>query len=778
MTKLTRTLLLVLIVCAISLAALVLYIYRAPVPPLLDGVEYSRAVYDRDGTPLHLSLTSDGQYRLPAAIEDISPAVITATLAYEDRYFYSHPGINPVSTVRAALATLFGSRPVGASTITMQVARLRLGLNTKTAAGKLRQMLWALRYEAHYSKDEILQAYLNLAPYGGNVQSIEAAAIAYFGKSAAQLMPGQAIALAVVPQNPIKRNPAGGPQFDSARKRLALQMIEQGTLPERLRLSVTGPIKILGPGHLPFKAPHFVRRVENNHPAQTRLVTTLSEPLNREVARLVHQTVTDLNAYGIKNGAALVVDTRDMSVLAYVGSADFNNDAISGEVDGITAERSPGSTLKPFIYGLAVDQGLIHSRSMLIDEPTRFGDYAPVNADKRFLGPINATDALNLSRNIPAVTLAAAVHPDLYALLKAANVRLPHEREHYGLSIALGGAEVTMLDEARLYAMLANNGLVRTHVKYLKEASNDHVEPLLSPQAARIVRAMLTEGGRTLNVNGVKVPVLFKTGTSHGYRDAWCSGLAGPYAVIVWLGNFDTRPSEKLKGLPAAAPLFDQITRRLLSRPAFAVDAATAQKLAAFPNGISRERVCRNTGDLAVDAKGRIRCTQTQQALFIPGKSPIRDTGILKPVYIDKATGLRACRRDEKTTRLEYREFWPAHLDKLMRQNGTWQNPPPAYLPSCQKPKKSAGPAPRILSPARQANYWTGTADKDHANVILQAVPGRTGETFYWFDGAHFIGSVSGETALNYKAGVGKHRLSLSNRDGQTRSVTITVSRP
>ena len=454
MRRFARLLLAAAVLAAAAGGGLMIWAKTQPKPGLVpEDTHWSQAVTDRDGRLLHLTLSEDGAYRLPVLQGAVSREALDAVVRYEDRFFHSHPGVNPLSIGRAAWSTLTGTRRIGGSTITMQLARRLQGLDTRSWRGKLEQMLWALRYDMHYTKDEILTAYLTLTPYGGNVEGIEAASLVYFGKHASQLTAAESIALSVVPQNPVKRHPVTGPDFDRARLAVGRKAINDGFVSERLRPVVEGPLKVRGTRALPFEAPHFTRLVEGTRPDPV-LKTTLSLPLQESMEKILSENVARLRPYGIENGAMLVVDSRDMSVLAQVGSIDFFNSAIAGEVDGTRAARSPGSTLKPFVYGLALDQGLIHSRTVLLDSQRSFRGYQPGNADKRFRGPLPAVEALNDSRNVPAVTLASEIRPDLYDFLREAGVPMKRPREHYGLSIVLGGAEASAEDLARLYLSL------------------------------------------------------------------------------------------------------------------------------------------------------------------------------------------------------------------------------------------------------------------------------------------------------------------------------------
>ena len=433
-----------------------------PPPPLLDGVPFARLVTDADGGILRIGLAKDQTYRLRVRLDDIAPEAVQALIRYEDRHFWAHPGVNVPSLLRAAWGTyLGGERRRGGSTITMQGARLRLGLTTWDIGGKLRQIWTALLLERHYSKQEILEAYFNLAPYGGNIEGIEAAARIYFDKPASRLTVMESHALAVIPQNPVQRHPLRGKDFAAVRARLERLLTEdadggprEGPLP---------PLRVRSPARLPFLAPHVCAELlaDSDASAPRGVMATGIEP---DLQRLLEERLSGLTArgraYGIRNAAAMLVRTSDMRVCALAGSAGFHDAAIDGQVDGSRARRSPGSTLKPFIYALALEQGLIHPMTLLIDSPRSFGGYDPENFDRGFRGPLPAHAALKASRNLPAIILAEQLaEPGLYGFLKKAGVQLPRPPEHYGLALVLGGAEVSMRELAALYAMLANQGL-------------------------------------------------------------------------------------------------------------------------------------------------------------------------------------------------------------------------------------------------------------------------------------------------------------------------------
>ncbi len=765
---------------------------REPAPPLLDGVPFSTAYYSDDGRLLRLSPASDGIFRLKTPLSGIAKEAVIATVFYEDRYFRKHPGVNPFALVRAAFATFTGSRPIGASTITMQVARLRLHLETRSLEGKFRQIEAALRYEAHYSKDEILEAYLNLAPYGGNIEGVGAAARLYFHKDAAALAPGESVGLAVVPQNPVKRRPWQGPDFDQARIRLAKAAVLAGVFPRSLEPALAGPLAVGDPAQNPFEAPHFVRLLETlgaGGKAPDGIVrSTLRLGLQHRLEGVVRRAIARLRPWGIRNAALAVVDVRDKSLLALIGSADFFDDEISGEVSAYRAPRSPGSTLKPFVYGLALDQGLIHAKSILADSPANFAGYAPENADGRFRGPVNATTALVESRNLPAIELARKLRPDLYDLLARAQISLPFDRAHYGLSIVLGGAEVTMADLAGLYASLGSAG-IWSPVRVLRDAPGDAPRtvnaapaprPLLSPEAAWIVGRMLEARGESIRVREKRFPLIYKTGTSNGFRDAWAAGWVGPYVIVVWSGNFDGRPNGYFQGATLAAPLFREAAAALAADPSldWPDDYAGPVKKAPKALNVIEESVCRATGDV-----GNALCRDKTKAWFIPGKSPIRDSGVFREILINKQTGLRACRNEPGQTEKRVWEFWPSHYQRMFLAAGIVKRPPPPFEAGCESFARleagaSPGEAPVILSPKRGVAYYTGTAGRSRATVVLEAGLSSEARTVYWFDGSVFLGAARGGATLTKAFAPGRHRLTATDDLGRSSAVTLLVRTP
>ena len=735
-----------------------------PKPLLLDGVSFSQIVRERNGKLLRVALSGDQKFRIWTPLSRISPDVIEATLRYEDKYYSKHPGVNPIALMRCAIDfARFHRATAGGSTITMQLARLRFHLHTRTISGKTEQILRALELERHYSKNEILEAYLNLAPYGRNIEGIGAASLIYFDKSPAELSGPESVALSVIPQSPSRRalsaerdnhsvNQAQASWYDRAK-------IDNHDFSARdFRARVQTERKLL--------APHFVQQLLETSHGREEIVTTLDLEKQRAIEQRIADYVVLTRNRGIENAAALLVDTRTMDVLAQVGSADFNKIGISGQVDGTRCQRSPGSTLKPFVYALALEQGLIHPLSILADAPRSFGEYNPENFDREFLGPIRACDALARSRNIPAVELTSELsHPTLFQFLKNADVRLAKPESFYGLALPLGGAEVSMQDLVRLYAALANNGELRP----LRFTTRDRVQPakkILSPEAAFLTLEMLgnvprpemncADGART-------APVFWKTGTSHGFRDAWSIAVFDHYALGVWVGNFDGRANAALVGRTAAAPLLFQIIDSLR---ATWPEPSTPHLPPAGAN-LKRVEFCAISGDLPNE-----HCTQRVEGWFIPGVSPIKTCDVHREVLVDKASGLRVSIDDgTRELRREVYEFWPGDILKLFEQAGVPRKTAPPFLPEIGTEFAGrTGHSPRIISPAGKEILLASTK-----LVPLRAKVDSDVQKIYWFAGKKFIGQARPNEFVGWDADAGDYEITALDDHGRAASCSVIV---
>lgn len=746
---------------------------RLPAPPLGEAAPLSRQVLAEDGSLLRLTLAADGQYRLWTPLADMPPSLVEAVLLKEDRHFRLHPGVNPVALLRAAWSTYGGASRQGASTLTMQLARRLYGLNTRNVPGKLRQIALALWLEARYGKDEILEAYLNLAPMGGNIEGAGAASLIYFGKPAARLSLPESLALAVLPQQPSQRG-RFGPALETARQRLAADWRE--TYPDDPRNALLDAFAIDGArrADLPFLAPHL-----SDHLLATRtdpvLRTTLSPPLQSLLEDVLGQYVQSRRRDGVRNAVALLVDSRDQSVKALVGSADFFDAAIHGQVNGAQARRSPGSTLKPFLYGLAIDQGVIHPLSVLRDMPTAFGYFQPENFDGKYAGPLPAADALVRSRNVPAVWVGSQLgRPTLHDLLREAGVQKLRSEAHYGLALTLGGGEITPEELARLYLMLAGDGRVRP-LRYLQGDAAEAGAQLLSPGAAFMVRDMLRGNPRPDGLppdrRGPQWPVAWKTGTSWGFHDAWSAGIVGPYVLVVWVGNFDGRSNPAFVGGETAAPLFFRIADAL---PLVAPARVPADRP---PPGVERVEVCSASGDLP-DAW----CPRKRRTWYMPGVSPIKVSSLHRPVPVSLATGEPVCGQGlhPPGTRLEVFEFWPSDMRRLFEVSSVPRRLPPASWQDCaHRPAADEMAAPRIQSPLQHLGYTLRAQDPESA-ISLQASAAGDASALYWFADQRFLGRTQPQRSLAWRphrAGIYQLRVSDEHGRSATRQVDVSFVR-
>ncbi len=759
----------------LALAGLGLVWGFLPKPPLLEDVAFSRAIVDRHGQLLRVTLSRDEKYRLFTPLGEVAPELVNATLFHEDRQFQRHPGVNPFSVARAAWHWLSGPAQGGASTVSMQLARLRHGLRTRTPAGKLRQMWYALQYERHYSKAQILEAYLNLAPYGGNVEGIGAASLLYFGKTPADLSLPECVTLASIPQSPSRRGPKVGrenPALTTAHARLW----------ERWR-AVRPELDPLGGEYAAvasprvFRAPHFTTVVaRETRRASGRVSTTLDLALQQTLENRIAAFVEAREALGIHNAAALLVDVETKEVLAHVGSADFFDRAIHGQVDGTRRARSPGSALKPFIYALALDQGIIHPQTLLSDAPRRFGDYDPENFDRDFSGPIRATEALVRSRNVPAISLSAELaRPGFAGFLTRADIALPRGAAGYGLTLALGGAEVTMEDLVRLYAMLGSGGEFGS-LRRLAESPTLTGKTALSRESAFLTLEMLRQNRAAGYGANEGTRVAWKTGTSNGFRDAWAIGVFGHYVLAVWVGNFDGTRNPAFVGGENAAPL-------LLGSIEALRGAGLPIHSQPVPPGLNVRRVelCSVSGQLPTAA-----CRHCAPGWFIPGVSPITSCTIHREVLLDAASGLRVAVDDgTRTLRREVFEFWPHDLLALFRQAGVPRRAAPPFLPGVERTADlTAAPdtrAPQILSPRGDLLYLQQIADVSRSDraITLRAQTAVDARRVYWFADRAFLGSSASLESLPWRPTPGTYRILALDDLGRasTCSVTLEASR-
>jgi penicillin-binding protein 1C len=551
------------VIFVLSMSAFAAWVWSLGPLPLTQAQQVSTTVVDRNGKLLRAYAMADGRWRLPVdAQAGVDPGYLKLLLAYEDRRFRSHAGVDPLALGRAALQLVTRGHIVsGGSTITMQLARLMEPRRERSVYAKLRQMVRAFELERQLGKDQILDLYLALAPFGGNLEGIRAASIGYFGKEPKRLSLAESALLVALPQSPETRRLDRYPETARiARDRVLDRMVEEGVVSpdDAVQAKAVAVPRLRKP--MPILAPHSADQAVANVKDAPVVALTLDSSLQKVLEALARDRALALGpeiSIGI-----IAVDNESGDVLAHVGSPDYFDERRAGQVDMTRAVRSPGSTLKPFIYGLAFEDGFVHPESLIDDRPTRFGSYAPENFDMTFQGTVPVRKALQLSLNVPAIELLDRVGASrLSSRLKQAggNLVLPKD-EVPGLAMGLGGVGVTLQDLVQLYSGIARLG----SVKPLREIvwKDDVREPLrlMDQVAAWQVGNVLI--GTPPPENAAHNRIAFKTGTSYGYRDAWSVGFDGRMTIGVWVGRPDGAPVPSLVGRTAAAPiLFDAFAR-------------------------------------------------------------------------------------------------------------------------------------------------------------------------------------------------------------------------
>jgi penicillin-binding protein 1C len=530
--------------------------------PLGAAASFSRLVLDRDGHLLRAFTTPEGRWRLDAKPDEVSATYLALLFAFEDRRFWKHPGVDPLALGRAIFQMVRYGRPIsGGSTLTMQTARLLRGSPTHSILAKFQQIADAVRLEATLSKREILTLYLKLAPYGGNLEGVRAASLAYFGKEPHRLSVAEAALLVAIPQSPemrrLDRGDSGYNSLLEARNRVIRTAAAVHAITQADAKAAIAQAAPRGRRDFPVLAAHLSERLIALIPGEPAIPTTIDGKLQDAAEQI---TQRHAQAFGEKiSVAALIVNNSTGEALAHIGSAGYFDDARLGAIDMTAAIRSPGSALKPFIYGLAFEEGLAHPETLIEDRPVRFDTYAPVNFDNAFRGTVTVRTALQLSLNVPAVKVLNEVSPvKLAARFREAGMPFPVPRN---LTVALGGVGLTLENLTALYVALARGGRP-SPVRYQKDLAgpvwNAEDPPMLLQPAAAWYLADILRGSPvppSITPGGVA----FKTGTSYGFRDAWAAGFDGEHTIVVWAGRPDASSVPGLTGLRVAAPILFEL---------------------------------------------------------------------------------------------------------------------------------------------------------------------------------------------------------------------------
>lgn len=766
------------LLCAAFACVLLLWLADRLWPLPMPADDLARVVLAEDGTPLWRFADAEGVWRYPVTLDQVSPYYLEALLTYEDRWFYRHPGVNPLALGRAAWQNLTGGRVLsGGSTLSMQVARL-LDPHSRTLPGKLRQVWRTAQLEWHLSKRQILELYLNRAPFGGTLQGVAAASWAYLGKSPLQLTPAEAALLAVLPQAPSRLRPDRHPERARlARDKVLQRLGEYQVWPQQRIAEAQEEPLLLAPRQEPALAPLLARRL-NRADSPPLIHTTLDAALQRRLedlllgwrARLPERT----------SAAILVVESQTMAVRAYLGSVDLGDERRFGHVDMITALRSPGSTLKPFLYGMAMDDGLIHSESLLQDVPRRYGDYRPGNFSMGFSGPVAASSALALSLNLPAVQLLEAYGPKRFAAqmrMGGMPLSLPMAAEP-NLSLILGGAGSRLEDLVSGYSAFARDGM--SAPLRLQPDAPLVERRLLSPGSAWIIRRILSgqaRPDRDPHAELVQRPQLaWKTGTSYGFRDAWSIGVGPRYLIGIWIGRPDGTPVPGQFGLASAAPLMLQVHDVLSNRDS---QRGIAAPVPAVPGNVGVAAICWPLGQPM--ARTDPNCRRQRFAWTLDNTTPptllAQDqplgVGLLEKVWVN-ARGLRV---DAACAGAAPRDIalWPAPLDPWLPRLERREARLPAIDPSCP-PQVPASAAPLSVVGIRPGDQLRRPATSRDALHLSVSALGGEGQRWWFLNGAP-LGETTAQAALAVNLEeVGRYELSVLDASGQTARVEFQVN--
>ncbi len=733
--------------------------------PFKNEIAYSPLVFDRHGELLFTRLTPDEKWRLYLQPADITPLMEQTILAKEDRWFYFHAGINPLAVARATFRNIFtGRRTSGASTITMQVARL-LHPRKRTIGSKIIEMFRATQLEWLYSKKEILRLYLNLAPYGGNMEGIASASHFYFGKTPNHLSLAEITALSVIPNRPNSLTPGlHNDLIISERNRWLKWMVGRKIFSEK---------EIDDALHEPFDAcrqkairlaPHLSHKLLQTGEHVVQSTIDLNTQLKAE--KIIGDYVNSLKLQGIRNASAIVLDNKTHEVIAYVGSANFFDTLDAGQVNGAKAFRQPGSTLKPLVYGLAIDAGLVTPKKVIADVPVNYQGYVPENYDLRFNGQVTMEYALMHSLNIPAVNTLHAVGKDkmVNSLVQCGFEQIRRDQGKLGLSMILGGCGTSLEELTGLYAMLANNGNYQP-LRYLIGEKNKALVRVLSKESCFLLHETLSKidrpdlplsWGTTENLPRIA----WKTGTSYGRRDAWSIGYNQSYTIGVWVGNFSGAPNPDLSGATIATPLLFRLFN--------AIDRNSHNDWFSPPELLDQRIVCAETGMPATE-----HCDQRILDYFIPLVSPAVTCNNRMEVPVSADGGLSYCHYCLPNG--GYVKKWynvlPPEIQAFKIKNSPKNEVIPPHNPACTTVWAEKGPI--IQSPRHNSEYLLS---KQHPEpILLQCQPDADVSLVHWYiNNKHYKTSPARERVF-FMPSEGPVKISCTDDKGRNRDVRIEV---
>lgn len=735
--------------------------------PVNTFINYSRLVLDKDGALINASLSADQQWVMKAELDELNPLLLKTIIEKEDKWFWVHPGVNPMAMGRALWQNLIHNRRMsGASTITMQVIRM-LEPRDRTIYSKFIECIRAFQLEMHCSKKQILQLYINLLPYGGNIKGVKAACYLYLNQAPQTLSAAQIVTLALIPNNPNMFRPGNGNEAILKERNIWLSRLFKKKVFSSVEFSnaIQEPLTAIRTD-APRKVPHLSRFLASAFPDKVIIKTYINQQYQDFVENAVRNEVNMYRGMGVGNAAVVVIDNHSHAVIAYVGSAGFMDNAFQGQVDGARALRSPGSTLKPFLYAQAMDKGLITPKTMLEDVPKNYNGYRPLNYDETFRGRLPAAQALALSLNIPAVELENKMGVDVFneKLSRGGLLWVSERRKSLGLSVILGGCGVTLLEMTRLYHSLSQNGLFYK-INFTTNGISSKPDTLFSPESSFLVTEILTSLKRpdlpNNFDNSVNMPhIAWKTGTSYGRRDAWAIGYNKDYTIGVWVGNFDGTGVPELSGAEFATPILFKVFNFL----SYKKQPSWFKR----PHGLDFRLVCSESGLPPGE-----NCTSIVMDDFIPAVSPNRKCDHQIPVFVDALASLSYCRNC--LPEVGYKTEWYPNLSPSVIAFYEDEQIPyrkiPPHNPSCTRVYHDDQPVITSLSDGKEYILFEG------AEQQLQLTFSATSDVskVYWYLNDRFYKeAISGQKHF-FTPTPGLTKISCSDDKGRNTNIFITV---
>lgn len=750
----------------ITIAAIVLlFFFLNWIFPLHDKIEYSTIVTDNKGEVVNAFLTKDQKWRMKTELSEISPLLRKTIIAKEDKYFYSHPGVNPFAVLRALFKNIFRMhRTSGASTITMQVARM-LEPGKRTVWRKMREMFRAFQLEWKYSKDAILQMYLNLVPYGGNIEGVKSASQLYFKKNPDHLSLAEITALSIIPNRPSslvmgKNND----RIIQERNKWLNKFAKDNVFTQKeIKDALAEPLTARR-GTVPHYIPHLSYQLKKQSGPIIKTNIDLNTQLKAE--KLVADYVRALRLRNIKNAAVVIIDNKTHQVISYVGSSDFHDTTDGGQVNGADAIRQPGSTLKPLLYALCFDEGLLTPKTVLTDVAVNYGDYAPENYDKKFNGYVTVEYALEHSLNIPAVKSLKLLGKDkmIQKLSGCHFKQIQKDQRKLGLSLILGGCGTTLEELTTLFSVFANNGMYISPSYTQNDTIHQRLN-VISPAANFMINEILSKINRPdfpLNWSATEhMPkIAWKTGTSYGRRDAWSIGYNKNYTVGVWTGNFSGVGAADLSGANIATPLLFKIFNT--------IDYDSDAEWFTQPDDCDIRQVCSETGLVPSD-----HCSNLVMDYFIPLISSAKRCDNMQEIMVSPDEKISYCKSCAPAS--GYKKKWYKLIDPdmqaWMNDNGIAYEKIPPHNPECDKIFK--GNAPVIASPSNGTEYLIDKKDPEPLQLIAKT--SNDVSRVYWYINNKFYKSCSPGEKQFFVPGEGPVKISCTDDKGRNRDIKIMV---